>query len=56
MTISSFIVKSPAFAAVAKRRQALVICGFFDSTAKGARQGGALHKTVAGHAETAYFD
>jgi hypothetical protein len=33
----------------------LVICGFFDSTAEGARQGGALHKTVARPAKTAYF-
>ena len=33
-----------------------LICGFFDSTAKGARQGGALHKTVARPAENAYFD
>jgi hypothetical protein len=28
---------------------------FVDSTPKGARQGGALHKTVAAHAENAYF-
>jgi hypothetical protein len=33
-----------------------VIPRFFDSTAKGVRQGGALHKTVARPAETAYFD
>ena len=32
-----------------------MLCGFFDSTAKGARQGGALHKTVARPAKTAYF-
>jgi polyhydroxyalkanoate synthesis repressor PhaR len=30
--------------------------GFLDSTALPARQGGALHKTVAAPAETAYFD
>ena len=32
-----------------------MICGFFDSTAEAARQGGALHKTVARPAKTAYF-
>ena len=32
-----------------------VLSGYFDSPVKPARQGGALHKTVARHPENAYF-
>jgi hypothetical protein len=52
--MSSFISISPSL-----QRNAApihVLSRIFDSTATPARQAGALHKAMARHAETAYFE
>jgi hypothetical protein len=55
MTISSDIGFLLRIVASAKRPQVHLAAGFLDNTPRPARQGGALHKTVAAPAENAYF-